>query len=50
MSRFGRNVNLSEDTVLGADVTMGNNVTVYPGVRIGDRCVIFDGAVLGRPP
>src|SRR5207245_1543362 len=49
-NRIGQNVFLSEDVVLGKDLTIGNNVTVYPGVRIGDRCTIFDGAVLGRPP
>jgi acetyltransferase-like isoleucine patch superfamily enzyme len=50
MNRFGQNVSLSGDAVLGDGITIGNNVTVYSGTRIGDGCRIFDGAVLGRPP
>jgi acetyltransferase-like isoleucine patch superfamily enzyme len=29
---------------------LGHGVRVYPGVQIGDECVILDGAVIGRPP
>lgn len=50
MVQIGKNVSLSDDTVLGERVRIGNNVTVYPDVTIGDDCVIFDGAVIGRPP
>lgn len=50
MNRIGQNTNLASDAVLGQRVTLGNNVTVYPDVSIGDDCFIFDGAVLGRPP
>jgi acetyltransferase-like isoleucine patch superfamily enzyme len=50
MNQIGRNVSLSDDTILGEGVTLGNNVTVYPGAHVGDGCTVFDGAVLGRPP
>lgn len=47
---MGKNVVLSSDTRLGERVQVGNNVTFYPGVSVGDDCRIMDGAVLGRPP
>jgi acetyltransferase-like isoleucine patch superfamily enzyme len=50
MNKIGQHVHLSDDAILGHGITIGNNVTVYPGVRIANDCVIFDGAVLGRPP
>ncbi len=50
MNKLGQNVYLSDDAVLGRGITIGNNVTVYPGVNIADECRIFDGVVLGRPP
>src|SRR5437868_5810452 len=50
MNKIGRNVVLSEETTLGENVTIGNNVTTHGRVGIGDGTVIFDGAVLGRPP
>jgi acetyltransferase-like isoleucine patch superfamily enzyme len=42
--------NLAPDVVLGADTHLGNHVTVYPCVEIGDGCTVMDGAVLGRLP
>jgi acetyltransferase-like isoleucine patch superfamily enzyme len=50
MRQIGRHVCLSDDTRLGERVRIGNCVTVYPDVSIGDDCVILEGAVLGRPP
>lgn len=50
MNRIGKNVVLSEETVLGANVAIGNNVTFHGRVEIGDDTVIMDGAVLGRSP
>src|SRR5262245_45065505 len=50
MTRIGRNVHLDDDTRLGDGVTVGNNVTFYPGVELGAGCHVHDGAVLGRPP
>jgi acetyltransferase-like isoleucine patch superfamily enzyme len=49
-ARIGRNVALCEDTLLEAGVTVGNNVTFYPGVTVGAGTAILDGAVVGRPP
>ena len=34
MNKLGRNVVVSDDAVLGQGITIGNNVTIYPGVRI----------------
>lgn len=50
MIKQGNNVVFGRDTCLGEHVQIGNNVTFYPGVTIGDDCRIMDGAVLGRPP
>lgn len=50
MLKTGKNVVLSDDTRFGKRVQVGNNVTFYPGVTVGDDCKILDGAVLGRPP
>lgn len=41
---------ISAQAEIGRDVCLGRHVTIYPGVRVGDGCRIFDGAVLGRPP
>jgi acetyltransferase-like isoleucine patch superfamily enzyme len=49
-SKIGANVCLSAETTLGTDVSVGNNVTFHGRVEVGDGAVIFDGAVLGRPP
>jgi acetyltransferase-like isoleucine patch superfamily enzyme len=35
---------------VGDDSYLGNGVTLYPGVSIGDGCVVMDGAVVGRMP
>lgn len=34
----------------GARTYLGNGVTIYPGVELGDDCTVLDGAVLGRIP
>ncbi len=41
---------LSLDATVGDDVRFGAHVVVHAGVRIGDGCLIEDGAVLGKPP
>lgn len=41
---------LGEDVELPADVDIGVNVVVHPGVRLGAGCVLEDGAVVGKPP
>ena len=50
MESTGRNSVIADDAILGRNVTIGNNVTIHSGVRVGDDCVILDGAVLGRMP
>jgi len=48
-----RGTRVGSGTVIGADVTIGrdcelhSNVTVYPGVRLGNRVIVHAGAVLG---
>jgi acetyltransferase-like isoleucine patch superfamily enzyme len=49
-THLGQHVVLQDDTILGENVTIGNNVSFYPAVIIGEGCQILDGAVLGRPP
>lgn len=35
---------------IGKNVHLGNRITIFPQVSIGDNAVIMDGAVLGRVP
>ena len=43
---------LKGDTVVGSDVWIGQNVTVMPGIHIGDGSIIGANAVVTRdiPP
>ncbi|MBI5292249.1 MAG: N-acetyltransferase [Chloroflexi bacterium] len=41
---------IADEAAIGDAVHLGNHVAIYPRVRIGDRSVIMDGAVLGRVP
>ncbi len=41
---------LGHDVVLGSDIELGAWVVVHSGTRIGDRCEIQDGVVLGKRP
>lgn len=41
---------IADDTYVGESVHLGNHVTIYPGVRVGDGCTLMDGAVMGRIP
>ena len=40
------------DTVIGNDVWIGQNVTIMPGVNVGDGCIIGANAVVAKdiPP
>ena len=40
------------DTVIGNDVWIGQNVTIMPGVKVGDGCIIGTNAVVAKdiPP
>ncbi len=50
VNSIGKYAVLSDRTVLGAGVTIGNHVTTHGQVEIGDGTIIHDGAVLGRAP
>ena len=41
---------LGHDVVLGEELELGAWVVVHSGTRIGDRCALQDGAVLGKRP
>ncbi len=41
---------LGEGVELPEDVSIGANVVIYAGTRIGAGCQIQDGAILGKPP
>lgn len=47
---FGHNVVIHDGVKLGDNVKLMNNIVIYPEVSIGENTLIFDGAVLGRPP
>lgn len=38
---------IGDDCVIGEDCILKANVSLYPGTRIGKRCLIHSGAVLG---
>jgi UDP-3-O-[3-hydroxymyristoyl] glucosamine N-acyltransferase len=38
---------IAEDVAMGVECQIGPHVTIYPGVRLGDRVVVQAGAVLG---
>jgi len=46
-TRIGIGTVVGEDVSIGHDCELFANVTVYPGVRIGDRVIVHSGAVLG---
>lgn len=46
-SRIGAGCVVGRDCRIGADVTLYANVTLYHGIRVGDRCIIHAGAVIG---
>lgn len=45
--RIHANSVIAEDCSIGADSVIMANVVLYPGVRLGPRCVVHSGAVLG---
>jgi len=51
--RFARHENgvaIAEGARIGVESFLGNGVTLYPGVELGDRCIVLDGTTIGRPP
>lgn len=47
-TQIGAFTMISAQTEIGRDCRIGNNVTIRGKVRIGDRCVIQSGAVIGE--
>jgi acetyltransferase-like isoleucine patch superfamily enzyme len=41
---------VAEGAWVGLDTFLGNGVTLYPGVHLGEQCVVLDGASIGRIP
>jgi acetyltransferase-like isoleucine patch superfamily enzyme len=48
--RLASGAAVAEGATVGLDTFLGNGVTLYPGVRLGDQCVVLDGASIGRVP
>lgn len=54
--QFGENVKIGPfsciyaDTVIGDDTIIENNVTIYPGARIGKNCHVFPGTCIATTP
>lgn len=51
--RFARRENnaaIADGADVGIGTFLGNGVTLYPGVVLGDSCTVLDGAVVGRMP
>lgn len=46
-TRIGANAFIGQDTQIGSDCFIDVHVTIHHGVRIGDRVIIFSGAVIG---
>ncbi len=44
---IGANSSIGRNVVIGADTRLFPNVSIYPSVRIGERCRIQSGAVIG---
>lgn len=49
-ARPGDNMRIMGDLSLASGVEVGDNVTFYPNVRVGENTKILPGAVIGRPP
>lgn len=41
---------VADGVSLPGDCELGANVVLHAGVELGERCVVQDGAVLGKPP
>ena len=41
------NCSIAADVEIGADSRLAGNVAIYPGCRLGARCLVHSGAVLG---
>jgi UDP-2-acetamido-3-amino-2,3-dideoxy-glucuronate N-acetyltransferase len=48
--RLATGAAVAEGASVGRDTFLGNGVTLYPGVHVGEQCVVLDGASIGRVP
>ena len=48
--QLGANVTFKGDITIHKGARVGNHVTFYPNVTVGENTQILDGAVIGRPP
>ena len=48
--RLATGAAVAEGARVGPDTFLGNGVTLYPGVQLGEQCVVLDGASIGRIP
>jgi acetyltransferase-like isoleucine patch superfamily enzyme len=48
--RLATGAAVAEGASVGLDTFLGNGVTLYPGVHVGEQCVVLDGASIGRIP
>ncbi|MGB8645936.1 MAG: DapH/DapD/GlmU-related protein [Anaerolineae bacterium] len=49
-AQMPRHHRISRQAQVASSAYLGNAVTVYPCVTIGEDCIVMDGAVIGRPP
>ena len=48
--RLATGAAVAEGATVGRGAFLGNGVSLYPGVRLGEQCVVLDGASIGRVP
>ena len=41
---------IAKEAIIAPSAYIGNHVTIYPKVRVGEEVLVLDGAVLGRLP
>ena len=46
-SHIHPHVSIGADVVIGSDCVIYSGARIYPGVRLGDRCIVHSGAVIG---
>ena len=49
-ARLGQHCVVESDVEIAPNTTIGHNVVLRSGVRIGEGCLVLDGAILGKLP